>query len=193
MIRLVITGAVVFVVSLAAGAGITVMKAPPPKPAAADSTLVRADSAPAGRDSLIAVSAPPDTHAAAAGKPAAPETAARAVPVTAAHAAAESVRTAATAAPAPLAPPTHAAAPSVAALAASVGDAEGYKQVARVLSNMKPADAAKILAYLTDDQVEGVLRQLGVRQAASLMSVLPVERAAAMSRRMIQHPPEVKP
>lgn len=82
------------------------------------------------------------------------------------------------------------AAPSestVAAVSAALGSAAGYRQVARVLSNMKPADAGKIVAYLSDDQLEGILGQLGVRQAASLMAQLPTERAAAMSRRIIKH------
>lgn len=73
------------------------------------------------------------------------------------------------------------------AVSAALGSAAGYRQVARMLSNMKPADAGKIVAYLNDDQLEGILGQLGVRQAASLMAQLPTERAAAMSRRIIKH------
>ena len=76
---------------------------------------------------------------------------------------------------------------TVTAVAAALGSAAGYRQVARVLSNMKPTDAGKIVAYLNDDQLEGILGQLGVRQAASLMAQLPTERAAAMSRRIIKH------
>ena len=70
---------------------------------------------------------------------------------------------------------------------ASTESTAGYRQVGRVLSSMKPADAAKIAAYLTDDQVEGILGQLGVRQAASLLTELPTERAAALSRRIMKH------
>ena len=94
--------------------------------------------------------------------------------------------TPATAAP----PPSVRALPSPPLPSNSLTAAEGpagYRQVARVLSSMKPADAAKIVAYLSDDQLEGIFGQLGVRQAASLMSQLPTERAAAMSRRIMKH------
>ena len=70
---------------------------------------------------------------------------------------------------------------------ASMESPAGYRQVARVLSSMKPADAAKIAAFLTDDQVEGILGQLGVRQAASLLTQLPTERAASLSKRIMIH------
>ncbi len=70
---------------------------------------------------------------------------------------------------------------------ASTESPAGYRQVARVLSSMKPADAAKIAAYLTDDQVEGILGQLGVRQAAGLLTELPTERAAALSKRIMKN------
>ncbi|MGE0351725.1 MAG: hypothetical protein AB7I33_04900 [Gemmatimonadales bacterium] len=64
-------------------------------------------------------------------------------------------------------------------------EARAYGQVARILVNMKPADAARILGHLSDAQVEGIFRQLGVRQTAQLMGQLPVERAAALSRRLL--------
>ncbi len=76
--------------------------------------------------------------------------------------------------------------PSTASLASTDSPA-GYRQVARVLSSMKPTDAAKIAAYLTDDQVEGIIGQLGVRQAASLLTQLPTERAAALSKRIMKN------
>ena len=76
---------------------------------------------------------------------------------------------------------------SNAASLASADSPAGYRQVARVLSSMKPTDAAKIAAYLTDDQVEGIIGQLGVRQAASLLTQLPTERAAALSKRIMKN------
>lgn len=63
--------------------------------------------------------------------------------------------------------------------------AEAYKQVARVLSAMKAAEAAKVLAFLSDTEVEGILRAVGPRQAADFMTNLPKERAAALSRRLL--------
>src|SRR5204863_9789377 len=63
--------------------------------------------------------------------------------------------------------------------------AESYKTVAKILSGMKPDDAAQILAQLSDPQVEGILRAAGVRGAAIFMGKLPAARAAAMSRRLM--------
>jgi hypothetical protein len=64
------------------------------------------------------------------------------------------------------------------------------KQVARVLSAMKAAEAAKVLAFLSDDEVEGILRAVGPRQAADFMTNLPKERAAALSRRLMVPKPQ---
>jgi len=64
--------------------------------------------------------------------------------------------------------------------------AAANKQVARVLSAMKAPEAAKVLAYLTDDEVEGILRAVGPRQAADFLTNLPKERAAALSRRLLK-------
>lgn len=63
--------------------------------------------------------------------------------------------------------------------------AAAVKQVARVLSAMKAAEAAKVLAYLSDEEVEGILRAVGPRQAADFMTNLPKERAANLSRRLM--------
>jgi flagellar motility protein MotE (MotC chaperone) len=65
--------------------------------------------------------------------------------------------------------------------------------VARILINMKSAEAAKIMAYLGDDQVEGILRSMGVRQAAMILAQLPVERAAKLSRRLMAPAPAGAP
>ena len=58
-------------------------------------------------------------------------------------------------------------------------EAAAFKQLARIFANMKTTDAAKVLAYMSDDEVQGVLQQLGVRPAAGLLAALPKERAAA--------------
>jgi hypothetical protein len=63
--------------------------------------------------------------------------------------------------------------------------AAAVKQVARVLSAMKPVEAAKVLAFLSDGEVEGILRAVGPRQAADFMTNLPKERAANLSRRLM--------
>lgn len=66
-----------------------------------------------------------------------------------------------------------------------VAKAAAVKQVARVLSAMKAAEAAKVLAFLSDEEVEGILRAVGPRQAADFMTNLPKERAASLSRRLM--------
>ena len=50
---------------------------------------------------------------------------------------------------------------------------------------MKAADAVKVMGLMTDDEVDGVLRSLGPKQAADLMGEFPKERAAALSRRLL--------
>jgi MgtE intracellular N domain len=77
--------------------------------------------------------------------------------------------------------PVATARPAVDPLARSAA----IKQVARVLSAMKAAEAAKVLAYLSDAEVEGILRAVGPRQAADFMTNLPKERAANLSRRLM--------
>ena len=64
-----------------------------------------------------------------------------------------------------------------------------YKGVGKLLSQMKPADAAKILVYMSDDQVEGILRGLGTRHAAVLLAQLPVKRAGKLSQRLLKPVP----
>ena len=66
-----------------------------------------------------------------------------------------------------------------------VARALANKQVARVLSAMKPPEAAKVLAFLSDAEVEGILRAVGPRQAADFLTNLPKERAAHLSRRLL--------
>lgn len=66
-----------------------------------------------------------------------------------------------------------------------VAKAAAYKQVARVLSAMKPVEAAKVLAFLSDEEVEGLLRAVGPRQAADFLTNIPKERAAGLSRRLL--------
>lgn len=69
--------------------------------------------------------------------------------------------------------------------------AEAFKQVARVLSAMKAAEAVKVMAFLSDDEVEGILRAVGPRQAGDFLTNLPKERAANLSRRLLVPKPKV--
>ena len=60
------------------------------------------------------------------------------------------------------------------------------KSVAKILVQMKPKEAVTIMAKLTDDEVERIFRQLNAKQLAALLAVLPGERAAVMSRRLLE-------
>lgn len=81
----------------------------------------------------------------------------------------------------PAAPNTHAVEPPA-----------DYARVAKILVNMKPAEAAAILEQLGDPQIEGVLRAVGPRQAATLLAALPTARAAQLSKRLLVPTPEEK-
>jgi flagellar motility protein MotE (MotC chaperone) len=63
--------------------------------------------------------------------------------------------------------------------------AASYKQLARIFGNMKATDAVKVMGLMTDDEVDGVIRQFAPRQAADLLANFPKERAATLSRRLL--------
>ncbi len=65
-----------------------------------------------------------------------------------------------------------------------------YQSLARIFAKMKPAEAAEVLLLMSNEEVEGVVRNLGVRQAASVMSSLPEQRAAELARRLLIPSPE---
>lgn len=73
------------------------------------------------------------------------------------------------------------------------GDAREFKQLAKILVNMKPADASRLIAGLPDDKVEKLLLAMGPRQAASVLAELPPERAAALGLRMLGADGEDRP
>jgi hypothetical protein len=185
MKQLIVFPAVAFVVSTAATTGILVKlhKPVPVAPAVspragADST--RADSsrrAPSGSDSGGADSARMDS----AVKPVAIAKHDSAIAVARMDSAPQGAGVAAAALP---------RIPRVAAQADPAARAAAYKQVARVLSAMKPPEAAKVIAYLTDQEVEGILRSVGPRQAADFLTNLPKERAATLSRRLLVPSPK---
>jgi hypothetical protein len=177
MMKLILPGAIALVVGIAGGTAIGVMTAPKPavKTAAAspDSTATASSShggAPTGAAPATRAPAVDAVPAATQPSPVVP---------------APSASPAAGAAPAP---PLPLPIPRLIS-ATPTADQLSYKQVARILSNMNPQDAVKILGYLEDSHVEGVLNELGVRQAASLLSQLPTERAARLSERLMRHPP----
>jgi hypothetical protein len=194
MMRLVLFGVVAFVLGAAGGTGFAVLRAPAKPaahPAASDSTL-----APAGR---VAANADGETNGAptdssdAAGAPVRPgESVAAAAPANSGTASPPT-----SAAPGGVRPATAEAPVGAGGDRVAVGTlmspdgaalADSCRVVAKILAAMKPADAAKILSHLSDDQVEGILRASGVRQAGVLLARLDPERGATLSRRLIIRP-----
>jgi hypothetical protein len=171
----VIIAAAMFVLSLLGSTAFVVVRAPKPAPKPAAEHAVPAvkvapKPAPSRQDSARAAGTL--VAAESTGVPGA-ASALRSAPV-AADAAPQGDRSA------PLGVPASATARQSAAT---------YAEVAKLLSSMKPVGAAAILERLSDDQVEGILRSLGVRQASTLLATMPPERAAEMSRRLMVSAP----
>ena len=177
---LIIAGVVAFVLGLAGGTAVRVMTAPKHAvvAAAADSThAVHGKGAHADSGAALAHAAAADTAAHAADPHAMP--AAEGAPdahAVDAHAAAAKAPVVERVKPAP-------------AAVDPADQAQAFKSVGNILLNMKPAETGKILEYMSDDHVEGILRQMGPRQAAVVLAQLPAERAAGLSRRLL-HPKE---
>lgn len=186
----VIFGVLAFVLGLGGSTGVGVLTTPVRLTAADSLAIARADTTHASHPAVAA----PAGHAVAAA--AAPVTAAR-PPVVAAPASAPSTTVLAstqgsqTPVVAHVAPPVASGAPE--ARPANTPDAETFKQVGSILLNMKPVEAAKIVTYLNDDQLEGLVRSMTPRQAAGVFGQLPPERAAALSRRLLIPAKEVHP
>jgi len=168
--KLAVIGIVVFVACLA---GVTLatrpraVASPAPTAARADSgagAATRPDSAHTGADTLRA-----DTPRADTPGPATP-------------ASAPAADTAAN----PNPPAAKPAAPRLPAAPVTPDRSELYHRLSRIFTNMKAEDAAGVMAKLTDDEVVGILTQLGARQAASLLSALPKDRAAILSHRLLR-------
>lgn len=60
-----------------------------------------------------------------------------------------------------------------------------YKALARIFSQMKAEEAAEVLRHMSDVEVEGVVRNLGARKAAEVLTSLPEQRAAVLARRLL--------
>lgn len=174
-----IIGLAAFVVGVAGGTGLGVARAPTEAPAP---TVALADSA------------TPDIE-----KPDSASDSSAVAPAT--HADSGAPRTDSTPAPAHVTPPSAGPKPtSVALPPASVppgpstaDTARAYNDVARILMGMKADEAGRILAYLSDAQFEGLVRQVGPRQASKLLSLASAERAGSLSRRLLEHPGPAHP
>jgi hypothetical protein len=192
MMRLVVMGVAAFLLSLGGTTGTLVMRGRAALEAAADSARAHADptagphgSAAAARRGAKATGDSARADSTVAGHTASEDTSA----MVASPLPAPEAGTAVGAVPPHSAPTAGANAPSTPAVvpAASRGNAPelSYRQLARIFSNMKTTDAVKVLAYMSDDEVQGVLEALGVRQASGLLAAFPKERAATLSRRLL--------
>jgi hypothetical protein len=61
----------------------------------------------------------------------------------------------------------------------------GADQLARIFTAMQPRDAARVLSQLTDAEIREILTRMGARQAASVLSNMEPERAAILSRTVL--------
>jgi hypothetical protein len=191
-----ILGAIALVVGLGAGTGAKVMTTHA-APAAADST--QADSTNA--DSLngesgehavqqAGVAAPTDTAVVASGAPErAPIEIAAASPMPVGRSAASNVPTAsngaafAAALEARVDSAKHAASRAMAAPApVDTALIASQRRVAKIFTSMDAKAAAKILEQMSDTDVHIILGYVGAKQAAQILSALPPERVAKLSK-----------
>lgn len=186
MMRVVIMGVVAFLVSLGGTTGALVMKARKTTAIAADSAAAHPDSTAARPDSAKVKGEPGEAHPVAGATHA---DSAAPLPDPKQHVASDSAAHAESTDSTGAATSSLGTSPAGENARVSVdapgGKGAAYKQLARIFSNMKTTDAAKVLAYMSDEEVQGVLQQLGVRPAAGLLAALPKERAAVLSRRML--------
>jgi hypothetical protein len=84
--------------------------------------------------------------------------------------------------PAPVPRPTGGAGTTAAA-----GDTNetGATQLGRIFAAMQPRDAAMVLAYLSDQEMERILVAMPARQAAAVLTNLEPDRAARLSRAVL--------
>ena len=62
------------------------------------------------------------------------------------------------------------------------------RQLVRIFATLPPATAAEVIGQLNDSEALAVLTRLGARQAAGIIGVLPNERAASLSRQLLNLP-----
>lgn len=62
---------------------------------------------------------------------------------------------------------------------------ENYRRLAQLFSNMKPEEAAPVLAQLDDSQLVGILLAMQGRSAAPILAEMDPARAASISRRVL--------
>lgn len=206
MTRLILPFLVAFVVAVAGGSALVLVKAKDAHSAALDryaELKAKADSAataaPHGADSTKHDAAAPigDSTATHGATPAPVADAAHAppaapVPVTVPPPG----KPGATGAPMPTAPAkgasadpaaTPVAAPTPPKDASPTAEAVGTeKKLAKIFAAMPPKEAAKVLQQMDDADVRVILGHLGPRQAASVLASFPPARAATLSQQQLK-------
>ena len=61
-----------------------------------------------------------------------------------------------------------------------------YQRLARIFAAMSPEEAAPVLAQLEDAQLEGILLAMQGRNAAPILAEMDPERAASVSRLVLE-------
>jgi hypothetical protein len=78
--------------------------------------------------------------------------------------------------------PSEAIAESTGGAAEGGNDPAEFKQLAKILANMKAVEAGRILEHLTDEQVASVFASMNPRAAALVLAEIPPERGASVGR-----------
>lgn len=165
---------ITFVVGTAAATGAKVMTAKPVAGAHGDSAnadSTQADSTHAGASAASHEGPHGDTAVIASGQPV--------------HAPADTMpRPVANASQGSAKPDAgkQAASSATAAATATPPDTASERRLAKVFTAMEPKQAAKVLQHMSDGDVQIILGYVGPRQAASIMSELPPERVAKLSK-----------
>lgn len=64
--------------------------------------------------------------------------------------------------------------------------AQTAERLSKIFAQMKPAEAAEVLSHLSDGEIERILIGIRERDAAAILGQLEPERAASVSRRVLQ-------
>jgi hypothetical protein len=68
----------------------------------------------------------------------------------------------------------------------AIGVPEALERLGKIFMAMKPRDAAAVLEHLNDQEVEAILFQLREKNAAQILGNFPPDRAAVLSRSVLQ-------